>query len=547
MEDALGFLGRIGLSEPWSVLLAARLGPYATAADLAALPSLSINSVTCPQTADSLRKARDQALEESGFLLEFTGTRGCSFGQYTHSEVGGAPGQKGRSYADSLRLARDVTSPCRGHTPLEHIAMGHEVSAFDVSECFRWVFLEASSVRERTLYGKGPRSFSFEERCRASGCEFLLPRISLDEESTDKCSRPTLPPAKRIRASGQALSGKPSGTAAPDPEARRLPAHLVMEASLRTQLCSVKKSWRCVRSGVVSYALFMHHCMPQVAHFPVSLKALRLWATNFDNGDTLSQYVSHLKFVHRLLGLPELPEPSVISAIIRGAKKDQVRRARPRVSGEHLDELVMLSAEENDLTAARAYVVAYSFLFRCHNELFGLQVDGRESNTAPYHSHIEWVSPGPQAKVPSVAIHLNSRKNSPHGETISRPCICRKGSVSLRCGYCALRALVRSHLLAKRHRGDRGLAEPILHSLKAKSARENLWRRGARVGVPSCSWHAFRRGAASDIVNSGGTIGFLLHQGGWRSSAFLRYILRKDLDHQQTLELAARGLDSDSD
>ena len=547
MEDVFDFLARVGVSDPGKVLTAARLGPYATANDFASLTDLSLKSVPCGRVADDLRRAREGALRESGFLLEFSGTRGCSFGQYSHSEVGGAPGRPGQTYAGSLRLSRLATSPCPGLMPLEHIAMGHEVSAFDVANSFQWVFLESSSVRDRTRYGEGPRPYSFHDRCLASGCSFLLPRLSLDEGSTDRCARPTAPPAKRIRTSGDALSGNQGTVSTTDSDARRLPAHLAMEASLRTQLHSVMKSWRCVRSGIFSYAVFMHSVMPQVAHFPVSLKILRLWATNFDNGDTLSQYVSHLKFAHRLLGLPPLSDQPVISAIIRGTKKEQVRRPRPRVMGDSLDEIILLAWRENDLTAARAYAVAYSFLFRCHDELFGLQVDGRNSTTSKYHSHIEFVPPTPLTKRPSVSIHLASRKTSPHGEIISRPCICRKGSPSIRCGHCSLRALVDAHLHARRDRKDLGLAEPILHRLKAKSAREDLWRRGARVGVHACSWHAFRRGAASDILRSGGTIGFLMHQGGWRSSAFLRYVLRKDLDDHQALELTARGLDSDSD
>ena len=237
MEDVFDFLARVGVSDPGKVLTAARLGPYATANDFAALTDLSLKSVPCGRVADDLRTARGEALRESGFLLEFSGTRGCSFGQYTHSEVGGAPGRPGQTYAGSLRLSRLATSPCPGLTPLEHIAMGHEVSAFDVANSFQWVFLESSSVRDRTRYGEGPRPYSFHDRCCASGCSFLLPRLSLDEESTDRCARPNAPPAKRIRTSGDALSGK--GTVSTtDSDARRLPGHLAMEASLRTQLHS---------------------------------------------------------------------------------------------------------------------------------------------------------------------------------------------------------------------------------------------------------------------------------------------------------------------
>ena len=112
MEDVFDFLARVGVSDPGKVLTAARLGPYATANDFAALTDLSLKSVPCGRVADDLRRAREGALRESGFLLEFSGTRGCSFGQYSHSEVGGAPGRPGQTYAGSLRLSRLATSPC---------------------------------------------------------------------------------------------------------------------------------------------------------------------------------------------------------------------------------------------------------------------------------------------------------------------------------------------------------------------------------------------------------------------------------------------------
>ena len=541
MEDAFSFFSREGIPGPRSCSLhgAAVLGPYATVADVAALTDLSVYSAPDEEATACLLEARRRAREECGFNLELGGPGRCSFTSHKHSDVGGAPGREGRSYAECLRSARVSTSPCLELTALEHIAMGHEVSAFEVAGSFQWVFQESSTLRDRRPTSR--KLFSFEERCRASGCEFLIPASSIDEDRVDRCARPAAPPARRIQQAQASLSRRERSPRRHDPEARRLPLHLQMEASLRTQMRSVKGSWRCVRSGIFSYALFMHSTMPQVAHFPVPIAALRLWANSFDNGDTLSQYVSHLRFAHRLLGMPCLPDPEVIASIIRGTRKDQVRRPKPRAEGDSLYRLIMLAIGENDVTAARAYAVAYSFLFRCHNELFGLQIDGRRSGER-HHSHIEWVRPEDSAQPPSVSVHLRSRKNSPKGEVVSRPCVCRKRLPSFRCGYCSLRALVRNHLDQGKDR-----SEPLLHSLKARAALENLRRRGALAGIERCSWHAFRRGAASDIINSGGTLGFLLHQGGWRSGAFLKYILRRDLEHQQTLRQAARGLDSDSD
>ena len=313
-----------------------------------------------------------------------------------------------------------------------------------------------------------------------------------------------------------------------------------MEASIRTQMASISKSWAGVRAGISSYARFMDGALPQVRHFPVTLVSLRLWAVHFDNGDTLRTYVSHLRFAHRILNLPPLEAEDVVASIIRGARRDTIRRVKPRVAGDHLDSIVRMAMREDDLEAARAYTIAYSFLFRCQNELFGIQVDGRDSDE-PYHSHLVFKSAS-RTEPPSVSVHLASRKNSQRGAVVSRPCICRPDVPSLRCGHCALRALVASHL----RRGGRR-QDPILSGLSSSGATRRLRRKGLSLGIERCSWHAFRRGAASDIIRPGGTIGFLMNQGGWRSGAFLKYLLCSDVEDRRTLELTSVGLDSDSD
>jgi len=284
----------------------------------------------------------------------------------------------------------------------------------------------------------------------------------------------------------------------------------------------------------------MNDSLPNVKHFPVSLVAFRLWANHFDNGDTLQNYASHLNFAHRILSLPEMKYRDIINSIIRGSRKDQTRRVKPRAVGPDLDRLVGMAISEGDLLGARAYVIAYSFLFRCGDELFNLQLDGRDSE-GDYHSHIIFEKKSLSGPA-SAAVHLASRKNAPGGAIISRPCLCSKDRLSSRCGVCALIAVVHSHLRRGGSKSDR-----IFGSLKSRRASSELRRRGLTVGISRCSWHAFRRGAASDIIRSGGTIGFLMHQGGWKSAAFLKYLLASDINDRCSLQSAAVGLSSDSE
>ena len=133
------------------------------------------------------------------------------------------------------------------------------------------------------------------------------------------------------------------------------------------------------------------------------------------------------------------------------------------------------------------------------------------------------------------------RRNSDASVRISQPCICRNrpSGRTLRCSACALKAAVTEHLKA-----GRSPSTPIFAHLHKTQAAERLavWCRAA--GVSGVTWHAFRRGAASDIIAGGGTVSFLMHSGGWRSSAVLAYIMRQELGDCRTLELAH---DSDSE
>ena len=72
-----------------------------------------------------------------------------------------------------------------------------------------------------------------------------------------------------------------------------------------------------------------------------------------------------------------------------------------------------------------------------------------------------------------------------------------------------------------------------------------LKRRAAQLGLEVSGWHAFRRGAAEDLVRSGCPIGFILKAGGWKSGAFLRYISAEALDTRAVTEAFLSHSDSD--
>ena len=103
--------------------------------------------------------------------------------------------------------------------------------------------------------------FSFEERCRASDCAHLLPRFCLDEAH----AREPLwdgPPLKRI-CLARANAAEPSHLGFS--LAWRFTGLLALEASLRIQLASIIGSWRCTRSAVSAWNVFIS-CEYPCAH-----------------------------------------------------------------------------------------------------------------------------------------------------------------------------------------------------------------------------------------------------------------------------------------
>jgi hypothetical protein len=81
-------------------------------------------------------------------------------------------------------------------------------------------------------------------------------------------------------------------------------------------------------------------------------------------------------------------------------------------------------------------------------------------------------------------------------------------------------------------------------SLRA-SAINQIQEACTKLGLPRPTWHSFRRGAAQDALRAGCTLAQVLQKGGWRSSSFLVYLTRKDVDDRAALELALADSDSD--
>ena len=113
----------------------------------------------------------------------------------------------------------------------------------------------------------------------------------------------------------------------------------------------------------------------------------------------------------------------------------------------------------------------------------------------------------------------------------------------LLCGVCALSAQIQEVREA-----GLPLDYPVFLPVGAKTGSLfAAFRRHCKALGLTPAWHAFRRGAAGDMLASGSPLGTILRAGSWRSGAFLRYLQRADVDERAVFESAVAGSASEDE
>ena len=194
---------------------------------------------------------------------------------------------------------------------------------------------------------------------------------------------------------------------------------------------------------------------------------------------------------------------------------------RPRLVGKQVVAIIRKAIEERKITLARFLAVARHYMFRVQSELVPLQEDGQAKcfeGGRTWHSRVE-------IHGRDATVHLRIRKTEPHGAVVARTCVCKSQGPIL-CGPCSLRAQIMENRPASR---DPSL--PVF-DLDQRRSIDDLRRWAAAVGAERPSWHAMRRGMATDMLKSGSSVAQIVTAGGWRSTAFIRYFLREDIDRE---------------
>ena len=293
--------------------------------------------------------------------------------------------------------------------------------------------------------------------------------------------------------------------------------------------------------------MFMTTSYPLTDPLSPTVEHIIAFVSLFSNGDTLGKYLGAVRLALRLARRPPLDDSEIVSGLLRGARKFRSREERPALREHQVLALVQAALDKGDTELGRIVAIARHFMLRVSDELFPLQSAGRSgiaSDSLGWHSEVHLRRPPAAPDGPREAtLLLRTRKNeqnSRRGVPVRRLCSCSREP--LLCGPCALRGLLRSAEAA-----GLGPRERVLSS-KPFPALCRLRTLCKQLGLPAnLGWHAFRRGMARDMLASGATLSQLLRAGGWKSSAFLRYLCRRDVDAREATEFALADSDSELD
>ena len=229
----------------------------------------------------------------------------------------------------------------------------------------------------------------------------------------------------------------------------------------------------------------------------------------FTNGDTLGQYVKHVKWAHRFFNLDTTQWCTpALKQVIAGVKKVTPQASpKPALKRREMKGMVKEALRQGEIEVAAIMAIARHFLMRVPSEAIPLEWAGSHSTVVLTDTQ--------------CSITLMRRKNRSKPTTLTRHCICAE-SGKLLCSVHWMLTL----------QGRPGNGGRVFGLSKHHLARKVKQLAGA-IGVAEShrvGTHAFRRGMAQDMLDMGGSLPALLHAGDWSSSAYLKYLRTSQTD-----------------
>ena len=232
----------------------------------------------------------------------------------------------------------------------------------------------------------------------------------------------------------------------------------------------------------------------------------------FRNADSAAQYIKAVRWMYTYLNCEISWDSPKLKQSLRGGHKLQkainASKPRPAIRWALLARMVDHAWGRGMFAFAAAYVVAANFLLRCRSELVDMKFDQLSFNTN--------VQPA------TVTLVLHSRKNMPHGASLTRKCICHSHPK-----LCPVHIF--SRLATAARRSMVGKVFGFTYSSFQNTMRGHL----SDLNVEhhqEYSTKAFRRGTAQEMVATGSSLAEVLSAGQWRSAAFLLYLRQADIE-----------------
>ena len=122
---------------------------------------------------------------------------------------------------------------------------------------------------------------------------------------------------------------------------------LLDEQGQRRKMDSISKSWPAYCSGIKCYAAFCD-AMGYSPRVPASVRVIIRFSAMFCNADSLQQYIKHVKWAHRFLGLNgSVCSSPEIQQFINGIKKSTVASMpRPALTSKQVLKMVKAAMRE---------------------------------------------------------------------------------------------------------------------------------------------------------------------------------------------------------
>ena len=290
----------------------------------------------------------------------------------------------------------------------------------------------------------------------------------------------------------------------------------------------------------------------RIPHFPVDRCRVMEWSAYFNDSNTFSVYLSHLKTACILKGVSVDWDTPHLRAVARGLKRagDHNRAVKSAISQDMLEGIIKVFGLEAEFSLFAT--IAWIFLLRAPSEclpLFRAEAwENLEEGVLPDHERQAIIG----LRDGVVKISLRKRKNRPNGSVIFRACSCGDHVVHTAEDVQHVpRTLCPVHVLWPRIVAKCRAGDALFPSLDRFKINPTLRDLAKRLGWPrpdSYTSHGFRRGGARALVLADATYAQIQGAGQWASDAAKLYLDLGEIEMRTAARVAIADLsDSSSD